>query len=330
MYNIPSEAVEGNEQKGSVAKFNEKAYLNVMPEGNEELELIIRLLPITETGSPFLEVIGHDLDVVPSPNFSTRKNKTFMCPTNEGGEGKCPICEANRYYYSLADEAEKLMKDAISRGDNETASAQKMKFEQYKDVAKHYGKRTYFFVRCIQRGKESEGVKFWRFPKSTKGDGIYDKIMAVYNRQKKKNGENIFDLVLGYDLYIYIKREADNSGKFKRVFNVQLDDKKPLGTEEQIISWCEDTTKWSDLYPMKSYEYLRCVLKSGGRAPIWNKENKCYIPNMEGVSIPQETPTPTQTVTSTPTPSAKQAPSVAPHPSTSPTTSNEADSDLPF
>lgn len=310
MQDITPENAFGNYQSKAeqpAKEFDLSKYLDVTPDPKTRTKTIsIRLLPLAENGSPFLEVYGHELHVVPSPKFSNSSFKTFMCPTNNGKEEKCPICEINRYYWDLYEKEnakkENLKSQIEELKSNPTANAAQIAqlseavamceeaMVKYKSVASDHRKKKLYIVRCIVRGKESEGIKWWRFAHNTKGDGIYDKIYNLYTTAYNKidpatgqpRQENILSLIDGYDIDVTINLQKGNNGKDNRVFLLQKGDKCPLApTQEQMEAWVNEPTPWTDIYSTKSYDYLNAVVKSGGRAPIWDRDNKCYIPNIK-------------------------------------------------
>jgi len=241
-------------------EFDKKHYLNTRLAGDEtEKEIVIRLLPFSQTeNSPFKKVKVHSVKA--KTENGVYKWKKFMCPIGMEKSDKCPFCETSR--------------KAWAESDNATDEALK---EKLKETAKMNSVRDYWLVRCIERGKESEGVKFWRFADSKKGDGIWDKIYSLFET-KYKRGVNIFDLREGKDLIITIKKQKDASGKESNVYQVQDDERiTPLADNEaQMEAWVNDPMTWDDVYSVKSYEYLEIVVM--GDYPVWSKEQGKWIP----------------------------------------------------
>lgn len=174
-----------------------------------------------------------------------------MCPaTNYHEDGtrfgeKCPFCET-------ADEARQA----------KYATQDEVTKKKYSDVEFMYRPKDMWVVRCIERGHEEDGVKFWMFPHSKKNDGVFDKMMNLYrqrNKTAKARGEdyNIFSLNNGQDLILTLSRTSD--GKT----SVQVVDegvRSPLTQDyEQGIGWVNDTKRWEEVYTVKPYEFMAII-----------------------------------------------------------------------
>lgn len=242
--------------------YDPNKYLRVsLGKDEDEKTITVRLLPFKTTGgSPFKKIFTHTIRV--SSEVAKSTWKTIACPKhNEESENKnCPFCDmsamAKQKSRETLDEAKKKRLDDLS-------------------YANRVGEM--WLVRCIERGKEDEGVKFWLFPNLKKG-GIFQDIMTIYNTRKaagERKGEvrNIFDLSKGKDLVVTIKRSAD--GK-KKVTVVDDDDWTPLTTDVTLgNSWINDQTKWTDLYPFKREDYMNVLVQGG--VPYFDKDTKTYI-----------------------------------------------------
>ena len=158
-----------------------------------------------------------------------------------------------------------------------------------KRLAVNYKSRQFFIVRVIERGKEHEGVKFWRFPAVQDGSGIMDKIAPLV----KKYGAfwNPFE---GFDLTISMIRDKSRDSKvgFTKVASIIPDRESKLSDDEnQAVEWLGDPMAWTDVFKKKSVEYLTIVAE--GSEPIWDAEQKCFIAKTEeGVSTYTSTPAP--------------------------------------
>ena len=222
--------------------------------------LTIRLLPFEPTGgSPFKKVFVHTVKV--SKEFNPSGWKTFICPVENHKGDKCPFCE-------IAERAKEQRQAS-------TSEAEKKKYGEleYSNRA-----RPAWIVRAIERGKEDEGVKFWLFNDSRKGDGVYNKMMNVYFERKKsaeRKGKtcNIFDLNDGKDLIVSISKDANG----KTVYNIVDDDERsPLATTTELgMSWINDTKLWTDVYTVKPYEYMAIVAVGG--VPVFDKEKNKFV-----------------------------------------------------
>ena len=242
-------------------KFDEKNYLNArLKEGETSKTLVIRLLPYdTETSSPFKKVWMHTLKV--SKEVSPSGWRSFPCPTkNELGDS-CPIC-------NIAKAAKEKMFSVSDEGLKKKCS--EMEYA-------HRAKETWV-VRCIERGKEEEGVKFWQFPHNRKKQGVWDKIMNKfenrYNAAKAVGKEsNIFDLNNGKDLIVTISRGSDG----KTAVDIDVaDESTPLTNDYELgMKWINDPKKWDDVFTVKKTEYMRIIAEGG--VPVWDKEKGGYV-----------------------------------------------------
>lgn len=265
--NITAEAVlsqKANESQTPTKKvntFNILNYLNTRLSDKETSKtLVIRLLPFSpEGGTPFHKVHMHQVRV--NKEVSSTGWKTLPCPIHNGVSSECPFCETSKKARELR-----------------FASSIEAEKKKYGDVEFANRAREFWIVRCIERGHEEDGVKFWLFSHSKKGDGAYDKIMNIftqrYNKAKELGKENnIFDLNQGKDLYLTITRDSNG----KSVINVADDDEKtPLSANyEQALAWVNDEKKWTDVYTTKPYDYMEILLCGG--IPKFDKEVNKYI-----------------------------------------------------
>lgn len=281
--NIDSEAVKRQyeeEQKTFTPKktqFDKKNYLQArLTDSETSKTLTIRLLPFSpDGGSPFQKVFMHTVKV--NKGVSPSGWKTFVCPTHNKKDGKvmgekCPFCE-------LTAKAKELKSNAL---DEPTK-------KKYGEIEFMSRVKEMWIVRCIERGHEEDGVKFWLFNSSKKKDGVYDKIMNLESirseaAKRKGNEYSIFDLENGLDLIITITRTQDNKTSIQIV-----DDGLPSPLTDDIekgMEWIKDEKKWHEVYTVKPYDYM-AVIASGG-VPVFNKELSRYVDKESMVKIQQE------------------------------------------
>jgi hypothetical protein len=281
--NIDAEAVKAQyeqEQKTFIPKktqFNEKNYLQARLTNNETSKtLTIRLLPFSpEGGSPFKKVFMHTVKV--NKEVAPNGWKTFVCPTHNKKDGNvmgdgCPFCETSA-------KARELKSKSL---DEPTK-------KKYGDVEFLNKVKEMWIVRCIERGHEDDGVKFWLFNSSKKKDGVYDKIMNLARIRseaaaRKGNTYSIFDLNNGLDLIITLTRTADNKTSIQIVddgFPSPLTEDYDLG-----MKWIQDEKNWYDVYTVKSYDYMTIIAM--GDIPVFNKELGKYVDKEEMNKIKEE------------------------------------------
>jgi hypothetical protein len=150
--------------------------------------------------------------------------KSFICLNDrhiskDFGKDGCPLCQKKN---EIFDEANQVT-DA-----NEKKAICKQAFG--------YDTKTSYIVRCIERGKEDEGIKFWRCNKHDDGSGPFDVIKELWLTYNAA-GINIFDYKSGFDLITTLTKapKKNDSSTEKTAIKIMTDVmSKPLGTDEQI------------------------------------------------------------------------------------------------
>lgn len=255
---------EAETRKPAVKKvqYDARHYLDTMlPEGVDEKNLTIRLLPFDPQGGvPFHKIWIHTVRV--NKEFSSSGWKQFVCPKHNGFSDRCPYCETQ----------EKTREQIKTETDE-------VKKKRLSDIEFKNRAREFWVVRCIDRDHEEDGVKFWTFPHSRKNDGIYDKILNIFkkrkeNAEKKGKTMNIFSLENGKDLEITIKKDTNG----KSVYSiVDADETSPLSEDIELANkWIEDTVKWNEVYTVKPYELMAIALEQ--KVPFYDKEKGIYVP----------------------------------------------------
>ena len=152
------------QNKTKKTQFSTKNYLQARLGENESSKtLTIRLLPITpDSETAFQRIHMHTVRV--NKEVSANGWKTFVCPVKNTVDGKrmgdkCPFCE-------ISAKARELKNNAL---DEPTK-------KKYGDVEFMNRAKDMWIVRCIERGHEEDGVKFWLFPDNKQGKGVFDQI----------------------------------------------------------------------------------------------------------------------------------------------------------
>ena len=270
----PESIVFGDEERKPVnnGSFNSKNYLNVrLDEGEDEKTITIRLLPMDlKTGNPFVKIHVHNVEV---PKELVKKGqkpyKDYICVArtedvdHETFGRKCPFCEINKRAY---DESTKTTDPVIKKN--------------CQDISIANLHREAVIVRCIERGKENEGVKFWKFKTRSDKTDPYNQILKLYNLRKaegEKVGQviNILDIYNGRDLNVTITKEGTTA---PQILDVSVS--TPLSKdEEQMRKWIYDEKKWQDVFTCKPYEYLKLV--SEMRIPWFDKDKGIWVDQEE-------------------------------------------------
>lgn len=225
-------------EKKSEKVYDLKNYFNThIKDGVKSATKEIRILP-SKNGSPFIEVHGHKVQI-------DGEWKTFACLKHEKGEA-CPFCEAREELLSTGKESDK-------------------------ELAKKYNARKMYVVKVIDREREDEGVKFWRFNHDYRKEGVFDKIHGVLTALK--TNKDITHPENGRDLSISINRNQNNVPVVSAIVAL---DSTPLSEDtEKSTEWLADARTWEDVYSVKSYDYLEIIVKGG--IPVWDKEEKKYV-----------------------------------------------------
>lgn len=265
---------ENNHQNQVV--FDTKNYLNVrIDPGKTSKTLKIRLLPFPDTKTPFLHIHMHTLKV--PKEISNSGFKSYVCLEKTDGldkdvyGDKCPFCDVARAAY----------KEAKSEAD-----------PQKKEILKARGKdnlsNEFVVMRCIERGKEDEGVKFWKTKVHLDKGDPYNLICTLAetrkaewfadkeNEGKDPREANILSInPYGYDLTITIKKKVElnkNGQQVEKTSYQVIDEKKPSALSddpEQVKSWVYDEKKWFDVFVPKPYDYLAIVMQ--GKIPWYDR-----------------------------------------------------------
>ena len=258
-------------EKTEKTGFDSRNYLDFsIPEGQKTREITIRLLPVNPETKEFFQIVQlHSISVNKELNPNKSGKKSYMCLSskNTGIDhnlygNKCPICEAQQKIWNKWHEETNLT----------------IKKELQKEAAS-LNVREYCIVRCIERGKEGDGPKFWRIPLRQDQTDAYHKIILLGETRRKEGLEagvdiNIFSLYQGRDLIVTF---TDGTGAPTVV-------DKGISTpitrdEELLVKWYYDEKKWSDVFSTKPYDYLNLVYQ--GEIPWFDKEHKRWVSKSE-------------------------------------------------
>ena len=303
--NITPEAIEEIEKDGKEGtqvivqknKFDEKNYLNMrldLEKGEVTREVKIRILPISsDDSSPFKKIHMHYAKV--NKKISEKGFKNYICLEKTEGidteqfGSKCPFCEAKKAawkkYQDATDEAEK---------------------NEWLKVFKENCSDEYAIVRCIERGHESDGPKFWKFRVRTDEKDAMHTILKLYRTRRDESIEeeygaeflskskdeqeaqfeadgftplNILDIYDGRDLKLTISAVRDKMGKLTDKTTVDITDYgkiKPISDNDELIeAWINDGKKWSDVFTVKPYDYLQIL--SEGKIPYFSKKDNKWV-----------------------------------------------------
>lgn len=277
--NITVDAVEEqivdsktNKTNANNKTFNPNDYLNTrLKNGETSRKIKVRILPITPDSNKFcVEIKTHSLKV--DHQIAESGFKSFICLNEDklpsyNKDVKCPLC-------SKAAELFKRCKELRAEGKEAIADP------LYKRACSLLNKSTYI-VRVIERGKEEEGVKFWRFNKNSKGEGVFDKLIALYQNKKDAYKEkgidnyNIFDLNNGRDIIITVTRCFDKNGnELSPSCHIDANDFESSLSEnpELVEKWINDEKRWHNAYTARTADYLKVI--ADDEIPVKNEDGR--------------------------------------------------------
>ena len=239
-YEKNKQAASGSSNKVSQEDRMKKYFTTLLPKGERSGERRIRILPSDDGGSPFKEAYFHEVQV--DGNWIK-----LYDPSKDGK--RSPL---NEVYEGL-----------MMTGD-----------EQDKVLARQYRSRKFYIVKVIDREREQDGVKFWRFKHNTKSEGVLDKIYPLF-----KNKGDITDPQKGRDLIINLNlTKAGNGREYTSITSIIPEDQSPLHTDNDVAqTWLNDELVWGDVYSKKPEEYLEMVAK--GEVPRWDTTTGKYVSN---------------------------------------------------
>ena len=158
-----------------------------------------------------------------------------------------------------------------------------MKKKRYKDISLQNRKNDSCIVRCIERGAEADGPKFYKFNVRKDGFDLYNKVKSLYTTRKQESindgdePENILDIYKGKDLKLTIKLVQD--GKTS-IDVIDCGKNKPLSKDpEEMERWINDPKKWSDVFAVKPTEYLKVIMD--GKVPFFDKMQGKWVERLD-------------------------------------------------
>jgi hypothetical protein len=223
-----------------------KYFTLALPEKVNSGQRIFRVLPLDESGKWY--------EIGKFHNLKIGKNWTKLYDPAQDGE-ESPLND---------------MYKILIAGDKED-----------KQLASSYRSREFYIIKGIERGKEHEGVKFWRFPRVNDGSGIMDKLVPLMNRLNEKNpGSGAFYRPddKGRDMVISVVR--DTVKNYTKVSQIMFDDANALSENaDDATSWLTNEMTWKDVWKKKPIDFLRIVAQ--GNEPVWDSEAKGFTAKVE-------------------------------------------------
>lgn len=245
---LTSKATASNASKVTNEERLKKYFNLVLPKGVQSLEKRIRILPTKDGSNPFVQQKFHEIQL-PDEKTGINRYVKIWDPAQEGLPS--PLTDLQKMLYNSPKEGDK-------------------------NLAKDYRSKDFIIVKVIDREKEEDGPKFWRFKVSYKNDGIFDKLMPVI--RNTDDDEPINDRNVGRDLIVTLSLTTGNNGKpYTTVSSIIAASKTSLlSTDPQKAeAWINDEITWDIAFPKKPIEYLQIIAE--GDVPVWNNTEKKYV-----------------------------------------------------
>ena len=194
----------------------------------------------------------------------------------------CPLCAKHKALLATQDQSLKGIK---KENMNDAQLAIKAKNDEiYREAIKWEAKK-FYIVRGIDKGKEKDGVKFWRFKHNYKNQGTLDKLLPILEDYMTNQQADFSSAVNGTDLNIIMTDSEFNGHVYKAISAITAKGKSPLHADPIVAQqWLDDDITWRDVFKPKQapnmppYEYLQAV--ANGTSPYWDdtdQNNKKWV-----------------------------------------------------
>jgi len=194
----------------------------------------------------------------------------------------CPLCAKNKKWLAKQDPSLKGIKKENMNDAQLAIKAENDKI--YKEAIKWEAKK-FYIVRGIDKGKEKDGVKFWRFKHNYKNQGTLDKLLPILEDYMTTHQADFSDALTGTDLNIIMTDSEFNGHVYKAISAITARGKSPLHADKQVMqAWLDDDISWRDVFlPKKApnttpYEFLE--LCANETNPYWedtDQTNKHWV-----------------------------------------------------
>ena len=171
---------------------------------------------------------------------------------------KCPICEESKKL--LAKQDRSLFKDGKQKKRDDMTEAEKLIDDKNKKIysaSKKIEAKKFFMIKGIDRGKEKEGIKFWRFKYRYDQHGVADKLIPTLSNWTDASGFHFANVDNGIDINIGVVENTipGSNYTYKDVSSINTSPigATPLHHDPAIAkAWISDPLTWRDVYkPMK-------------------------------------------------------------------------------
>ncbi len=266
--------------KGGKGGFGNKPNLRWSPEDEHD----IRAIPFGKNplNDSILEMMFH---------YQLGEARSLLCPESpdlvldEKGVHKCAPgitfekkCMVNKYSDELWSKFDADTKELKSR---------EQKDADYQ-VHKKIRPQTRFALPVVERGKESEGVKWWSISKTVLEQiikicdtGPLKRACGISKTDSESGYAVIVDVEQAFDLHISVKKakNEDNKGNDKdyneTVVSVTADEPTPLGKDKKETAAILASIKpFTDAHPLKTSEDIEKILEAFMKSEFTSESSK--------------------------------------------------------
>jgi hypothetical protein len=195
----------------------------------------------------------------------------------------CPCCKKAK---DMLAEQDSSVKGNVKK-ENLTDAQQKI-FDKNKEIfieANKWQAKKFYILRGIDRNRQGDSVKFWRFKHNFRGDGVFNKLLPVLEEFNVLNQVDFTDKNNGTDLSVSTAEANFNNRNYRMVSAIIPRGKSPLSTDpQQLQMWLNDNITWREVFlPKKtpiitSYQFLEMIV--AGINPYWedsDANNKHWV-----------------------------------------------------
>ncbi|MFW6246740.1 MAG: hypothetical protein ACOC22_00995 [bacterium] len=219
--------------------------------------------------------------------FITKKDEKGNVVKDQDGKDvlvpvRCPLCE----------KAKKILKkqnpSLKGKKKDELTDSEMIIWEKNREIfieAMKWEAKKFHIVKGIDRGKTKDGVKFWRFKKNHKNQGVLDKLLPAINNYIESFNASPCDPIKGCDFTITMVEDVFNNKPFMNLTSIIARKPSKLHDDEHVAKqWLNDPITWRTVFKPKSapnitpIEYLEMVVN--GSDPYWDEtdsKNKRWI-----------------------------------------------------
>jgi glutaredoxin len=225
---------------------------------------------------------------------------------------KCPLCEEAKRILATQDIS---ILDKIKSKEplNEKEKEIKEKNYQIYVQSKKIEAKKFYMVKGVDRGKEKDGPKFWRFKFHYKQQGVADKLIPALFDWTEANGVHFANVENGIDVVINVIENSipGSNYTYKDVSTINTSPRgsSPLHYDDSIVkAWLADTTTWREVYKPLTFSFMdaNTVLDrlAKGTLPYWEDSNsndkKWVFPDPRDAALAVKTNTRKQNLDATP------------------------------